>query len=269
MPSAVRSEYDVEARDFEARKGLPAPVPTEVARAIVEACELAPGDLLIEIGPGTGQIGKELVGLGLAYVALDASAAMLDQFRRALTDGQLAELVHADARERWPVADGAASAVFGSRSLHLLPAPHVAAELTRTASSRGSTLLAGRIVRAENDPRDRLRAEMRRIVSRAGAPRSGTAELERLLSACQKNGAEALSPRRVARFTRKFRIRDAIEGWAHKGKIATVALDEAGRRELCDKLEGWAAAEFGDIEATLESTEEYWLYGARLRAARA
>ncbi len=66
---------------YDARVGLPESVGAAVAAEIMACAELQTGDLVLELGAGTGEIGVHLARLPVRYVGLDSSPAMLDVFR--------------------------------------------------------------------------------------------------------------------------------------------------------------------------------------------
>jgi ubiquinone/menaquinone biosynthesis C-methylase UbiE len=260
----MRPRFDAQADAFDSRAGLPEEVARGVAAAVVERARLRPGELCVEIGAGTGEIGKELAALELDYVAFDISAEMLERFRARLGEGAKARLIETDAAEPWPLEGRQLRAVFGSRSLHLVPAAHVVGQLLRFASPLGATLLAGRILRRREDPRSRLRKRMRELVSASGqTPLSGEHKTLSLFEECWARGAEPIALEVVARFTRSFTPARAIELWQSRPELAGVPLAAEQRELLGRELRVWAAAEFDDIEASLESVEEYAIEGAR------
>src|SRR5438046_1422972 len=119
--------FDAQAGSFEHRAGLPAGIPERIATALVQWSEDGPGEVLLEVGAVTEQIGFALCRLPLRYVGFDASAAMLDVFRRR-AGSRTVSLIYADGNYRWPIAEGSVRAVFSSRAVHLLPLDHVVAE---------------------------------------------------------------------------------------------------------------------------------------------
>ena len=55
---------------------------TLVARSILQLASAGPGDLVVELGAGTGEIGLHLSRSPIRYVGLDASAPMLEHVPR-------------------------------------------------------------------------------------------------------------------------------------------------------------------------------------------
>src|SRR5262249_1659069 len=153
--------FDEQAVSFDRRAGLPDAVCAAIAREVLALARAGATDLVLEIGAGTGQIGYHLCTGPARYLGFDASAAMLQVFGRRCRDGgRAASLLHADGRRRWPVDDGAARAIFGSRALHLLPVEHLVDEALRTAAPRGAALIVGRVQRSPDSLRSVLRRQM-------------------------------------------------------------------------------------------------------------
>jgi ubiquinone/menaquinone biosynthesis C-methylase UbiE len=85
-----------------------------VAGALLEMVSARPGDVVLEIGAGAGDIGQHFAS-AVGYVGMDSSPAMLGVFRSKLSD---ARLVLGDAERDWPVRDGTVTAVLASRVAH-------------------------------------------------------------------------------------------------------------------------------------------------------
>jgi SAM-dependent methyltransferase len=253
--------FDLQADVFERRAGLPDGACGEIARAIIELAQLAEGDLLVEVGPGTGQIGAELAALAPRYLGLDASARMLERFRDKLGEPKRGvELCVADAQDRWPVEDGSAGCVFGSRSLHLLTATHVAREAARVASPSGGVLLVGRVEREAGSIREAMRKKLRELLG-PGAFRSGRTHTPDLLAECERLGAQRLPPLVAARWHVPQSVANVLTGWSQNPDLGKAGLRPAERDAVLEQLRVWAAAELG--ERSDACTETYILQGAR------
>jgi ubiquinone/menaquinone biosynthesis C-methylase UbiE len=68
--------FDDQAAIFDQRAGLPVEYCRAIASAVVEIGQLAPGDLILEVGPGTGLI-SQWFSAPIRYVGIDKSAGML------------------------------------------------------------------------------------------------------------------------------------------------------------------------------------------------
>jgi SAM-dependent methyltransferase len=258
----ARLTFDAQADAFEARAGLPPSVCREVARGIVELCAIARGDLVVEIGPGTGQIGSELVELVPRYLGLDSSERMLAVFRARLAAPRAGvELLLGDASTRWPVADCDARCVFGSRSLHLLPGDHVAAEAARVTNG-GGLLVVGRVRRERHSIREMLRAKLRELLA-VGPVERGRAQTGQLLSECARRGASLLPAEVVACWQVACSVDEVLAGWAQKPDLVKLGLPADERHRVLSELRLWAASELGSAELSRASTERYVLEAAR------
>ena len=75
-------------------------------RKLVDASGVAPGDLLLEVGPGTGTMTEELLARGCRVVACELDDALADILRERLGGSECAPrftLIHRDE----PAPDGA------------------------------------------------------------------------------------------------------------------------------------------------------------------
>ena len=124
--------FDEQAESFDQRAGLPAGVADSIVREFLLLAQVGPGDVVLEVGAGTGQIGMALCQHPLHYVGFDVSVAMLDLFRRRCSGNtRPVSLIEADGNSPWPAGDGSVRAVFSSRTVHLLDAGHVVVEFFR------------------------------------------------------------------------------------------------------------------------------------------
>ena len=74
-------------------------------KQMCDAAALAAGDIVLEIGPGTGVLTKEILSRGAKVVAVEADeraiSALSETFSEQISSGQLA-VHHTDARELFP-----------------------------------------------------------------------------------------------------------------------------------------------------------------------
>jgi ubiquinone/menaquinone biosynthesis C-methylase UbiE len=250
--------FDQQATAFDQRAGLPAPVATRIAKAIVDVAEPADGDVLLELGAGTGQIGSDLAASQrLRYLGLDISRPMLVTFRSKLGPGSA--LVHADADGGWPVASGTIRAVFLARSLHLLSTERVASEASRV-NQGGMRILVGGVKREDDSLRARMRDKMRSLLAEHGIQGRGRGSAaKKLFSALEASGAQLLPTVDAAVWDVHERPIDSIRGWTEKSGLAGAEIDSAAKREVLDALRVWAEETFGDLDAEQRSTERYEL----------
>lgn len=109
---ALRTTFDAVAERYDAvRPGYPAATVDD----LVELAGLRPGDRVLEIGCGTGQLARPMVRRGLAVTAVELGAELAAVARRELAGS--AEVV-VGAFEDVPLDDDAFDLVVAATSLH-------------------------------------------------------------------------------------------------------------------------------------------------------
>jgi ubiquinone/menaquinone biosynthesis C-methylase UbiE len=258
--------FDEQAGSFDQRAGLPASVRDSIAKELVQFAQLAPADVVLEVGVGTGQIGLALCQHPLYYVGFDASAVMLDVFkRRSRESGRPVSLIRADGNNRWPVDDGSVKAVFSSRALHLLRVEHVVEEVFRVASPMGATLVLGRVQRDKQSLRARLRQEMRERLRQLGyISHEGQKKEREILDACVRRGSAALERRVVAAWAVEHSAAQVLTSWRKKSGLAGLEVPAEVKEMVLSQLAVWAKDTFGSLEAIQSAEEKYVLEYMRL-----
>ena len=264
-PQASPELFDSQAGFFEQRAGLPENYCRDIASKVIEIAAAKPGDLIVEIGSGTGQIG-EWFKTPVRYAGLDFSAGMLTEFnRRRNSDSVSRLLIQADANVTWPLEDGVARVIFSSRAMHLLNQEHVAGEILRVASAAGATLILGRVEREPDSVRARMSKEMNeRLRAHGFEGRRGERENRKLFELCNRSGAVALDQFKVARWRTLASPRQSVESWRSHDGLAGIPVPAATRALILRELEGWAEEVFGGLDRQFESEETYVLKSLRL-----
>jgi SAM-dependent methyltransferase len=270
----IPTPFDAQAAEFDRRVGLPEADCRAIAATVLALGQSRAGDRVVEIGAGTGMIGRWFVDHPVRYVGIDLSRGMLEVFRRRAR----ACLIQADAAQLWPLPDSAARIVFSSRAIHLLPPEHVVAEVLRV-SSPGATCVLGWVERRPDSIKSRMSREMqRRLRERGFAVRSagGRRVLEALLG---RRGSDldtpppgrprgrggAASIRTVAaRWPARHTPRQSLDDWSSKEGLGGLVLPPGTQDEVLRELAAWAEETFGGLDAALESEEEYVLESVHL-----
>lgn len=260
--------FDAIAGAFDTRLGLPQEFCRGIANAVVNIAEAGPGDLIVEVGPGTGQIGQWFAG-PLRYAGFDLSAAMLEEFRNRLNGRGDRLLIQADGNAGWPIRDRAARIIFSSRALHLLEPEHVASEVFRVAHTSGATLIAGRVDRDPASVRARMAAEMlERLRGHGYQGRRGKQHHRRLFELCRRDGANILETVTVAKWKVLISPRQSLAAWRQLKGLGGVPVPRSVRNEILAELELWAEEVFGGLDKEFESDESYALRSVRVSPAR-
>jgi ubiquinone/menaquinone biosynthesis C-methylase UbiE len=253
--------FDGQAADFDRRVGLTQAVCRAAAETVIAMAAAGPGDRVVEIGAGTGQIGRWLLEQPVRYAAVDLSRGMLEVFRHRL-NGEPALLVQADAAVAWPLADRSVRAVFSSRAIHLLPLPTVVSEMQRIAAPGGAACLVGWVERRPESVKARMSREMRRRLRERSFPARSSGS-RRFVEACVAQGAEPLERVEVSRWPARHSPRHAIERWRAKEGLGGIVLPPGVQDEVLDELTGWARDTFGDPDQAWETEETYVIEGVR------
>jgi ubiquinone/menaquinone biosynthesis C-methylase UbiE len=261
--------FDGQAGFFEQRAGLPEDCCRKIAMAVLEIGEVGNADLIVDIGAGTGQIGRWFEA-PVRYAGLDLSAGMLKEFsRRADVDSDndcdRRLLIQADANASWPIVDGVARVIFSSRAIHLLDQEHVAREIFRVGSVAGATLILGRVEREPDSVRARMSREMNERLRQHGfVGRRGERRNRKLFELCSQSGAVALESFAVASWRTLASPRQSVESWRSHTGLGGIPVPTATRDEILQELEVWAEEEFGALDREFESEETYVLKSLRL-----
>jgi len=236
--------------------------------ALAALSGLASGDVLLELGAGTGQLGACFPALGLQYAGLDASAPMLEMFERRRPAGEPAmRLILADVNAVWPVRNASVRAVFSSRAVHLFHLDHVVTETLRVALGPRATFTLGRVQRDERSVRSVLRREMRSLlVARGFEPRDGDRGQRRILEAFRARGAAPLGPIVAARWRVRSSANSVLDAWRGKPGLGGCEPPDAAKAAILADLADWAAPRFGSLDAPDDAEERYVLEGVVLPA---
>ncbi len=257
LPGSPTS-FDGQAAEFDRRVGLPEDDCRQIVAAVVSTSQLVPGDRIVEIGAGTGLIGRWFPHHAVRYTGLDLSRGMLEVFRRRASG---AGLVQANAAHAWPLPDSSVRAVFSSRAIHLLPREHVIGEVLRVAP--GGAFVIGRVERQPESVKARLSREMRRRLRDLGfSPRD--AGSRRLLQAFHEEGALELERNEVVRWPARQTPREALDQWRGKEGLGGIVLPPGMQDEVLRGLEAWALETFGGLDLLQDTEEAYVLDSVRL-----
>lgn len=260
------SRFDQQATHFDARAGVPPEAAQATTRTLRQLAALTGGNVVLDVGAGTGNVGSFVVDAGVRYIGLDVSLPMLQVFATKLTThpalDSTALLIAADADTDWPIRSGSTAIIFFSRSVHLLHLPHVVRESLRVAHPDGAFLVIGRVRRSPESIRALLRKEMQSVLSHHGIIGRKKEELhETLMTALAAHGCHVQppGPRTVATWTVEESPAACLAAWRGKEGLAGTPLSAPVQHAVLEELERWAHARFADLDQLHPVPEHYEL----------
>jgi hypothetical protein len=263
------ARFDHQAEEYDRRASLPEDVCRAAVRKLKSLAGLQPGDLVVEVGMGSGQLSRWLCREPVTYIGFDVSRRMLAVCARKIRlwrGGCL--LVQADGERSWPIAPGCTRLVFGSRSIHLLTPDHVVGEVLRLTSRKGGAFVIGRVKRARSSVYERAKFESKRYLCAAGWPAlDGEANQSSLIEKLVRHGATPLEPLVAGSWPATTTPGQVIASWESRPGLAGLDLTGSLKKEHMAALRTWAAETFGGLDAMLTDFESYVLSGVRLPPA--
>ena len=240
------STYDVVAPTYDEYRALSDGVVARIRAEVLEASGPSSRPRLLDLGAGSGRIGRAFVAAGDDYVGVDLSLGMLRQFtRRADTSGRQPRVAQADG-QRLPFAGAAFDAVlliqvFGG----LRGWRRVLAEARRVLRSRGALCL-GRSVMPDDGVDARMKERLAAILIEMGvAPdeKNAREDVHHWLESTAESGPAVVAATWDAdRTPQGFLDR-------HRTGARFSVLPEPVKEEALRTLRAWAVATFGSLDA--------------------
>jgi len=263
--------FDDQAGAFERRAGIPPEAAISAARDLADALLPTGTDVLLDIGAGSGELGRHLAQAAPRYLGFDLSFPMLAEFQSKRSRLPF-PLVQADADAHWPVRGGSVRAVLFSRSAHLMNLTHQLRELWRVAHPGGAWVIIGRVERDAMSMRSQLRDQMLALLDEhAPRPRRAAATIERsgagdgrgrargmkrrLERALVELGAQVEAARVAGRWVVEDSLTGILDDWRSKSGLGGRDLDSGIKSEVLRALETWGAARFGTLSGSKETCE--------------
>ncbi|HUR51452.1 MAG TPA: methyltransferase domain-containing protein [Mycobacteriales bacterium] len=154
MTTTAAFDWSLVAPAWEARREHVSRSHPQVADALVARLALGPGDRVLELGAGTGDLARRLAGLvepGGSVLATDAAAGMVDVIARTCSGLTHVTPMRVDAADI-PLPDDAVDAVAFQMGLMFVPEPDVAAAEARRVLVPGGRAAAAVWAGPEHNP---------------------------------------------------------------------------------------------------------------------
>ena len=245
--------FDTVASSFERLRTLPSGVPEAIRSAIFTATRIASPARVLDLGAGTGRIGRAFITAGDHYIGADASFAMLREFQASAKDGFL---VQADGRQL-PFRKGVFELVL---LMHVLSGTQDWQEIvkeSRRVVRAGGAVVVGHTVRSESGIDAQLKRELRSILEEMGIPwrqsRESRREALEWLNSHASHGVHS----QAASWTTSTNAQQFLE--RHRTGARFAALPLPAQEHAISKLTEWAMKTFGSLDSTFEEQHSFEL----------
>jgi len=237
VPSSV---YDAMAPEFDRRRALPDGVPEAIRDAVLRA-GLPPRPRLLDLGAGSGRIGRPFVQAGDDYTAVDRSFGMLRMFADRMPAARLAQADGACL----PFADASFDAVLLVQVLSGVPGwRHFLTDTLRVLRP-GGTLIAGRVVAPDAGIDARMKTRLAEILADIDIHpyRDKPRDAAMAWLACRLSGPTVLT---AAAWQAERTPRGFLE--RHSGGARFSTLPEPVKQEALRRLAAWTAEQCGHLD---------------------
>jgi ubiquinone/menaquinone biosynthesis C-methylase UbiE len=247
-----RISFDAVAPAFDRHRVLPNGVSENVRSCILAACTASARPEILDLGAGTGRLGRAFVAAGDAYVGLDLSLPMLHRF-----DDPRARLIVADG-ERLPFRDGTFDIVMLLQVLGGTPGWRGIVDESRRVLRPAGVVAVGRAATPERGLDDQMKTELASLLGKIGAERhQGRKNREQALSVLRS--AAKRSDRVIAVSWKAQRsVRAFLE--RHPSGARFAALPRSVRSAALGKLADWAQSKFGLLDAAFFEEHAFELH---------
>ncbi|HZP81714.1 MAG TPA: class I SAM-dependent methyltransferase [Chthonomonadaceae bacterium] len=251
--------FDPVAEDYDATRYLPPEIQERAARLLLEVAGLAPGQVWLDAGVGTGRFALPLAQLGVPVVGADIALGMMAQLhaKRAAVEKTGPPLPLRTARgdlRRLPLASGAFGAVLMVHILHLIVEwQSVLAEVRRVLAPGGALLLASEVGERRWMPTyDHYCALARERGVLSEHP--GMRKIEEALAFLQAGGAQIRRVETGIRWRVETPVGVTLARLRRRSWSNLWPIPDAVHAEIMAETEAWARRTFDSLEA-LETGE--------------
>jgi ubiquinone/menaquinone biosynthesis C-methylase UbiE len=254
--TALPSAYDAAAASFERHRAMPDGAVDAIRAAVLAAIDTSSPPRLLDLGAGTGRIGRPFVAAGDDYVGVDLSLGMLREFaRRAGAGNRHARLVQADG-EHLPFREAMFDAVM---LIQVMGAARdwrrLIAEARRVLRSPGA-LVIGQSVMPPEGLDARMKQHLASYLDRNGAASyhvNARDDVRHRLEAIARSSTRVIAAAWSAERTPRGFLERQRSG-AQFSKLPDAIKDDALR-----DLNAWAAATFGSLDAAFTERHAFEL----------
>jgi ubiquinone/menaquinone biosynthesis C-methylase UbiE len=252
------SVFDLAAATFERDRLLPSGVPDAIRSAIWKATRVPNRPRVLDLGAGTGRIGKAFVAAGDLYIGIDLSFSMLREFR---ANSRSARLAQADGQQL-PFRDGSFELVILIQVLSGTGNWKGILSETRRILQTGGAIVLGHTVSSSEGMTAQLKRQLALILE------------EIILKEMNVVQHQAQSARRQAlawlELSARRRLHLCAASWTasptpqeflsrHRTGARFAALPAPIQEEALRQLGAWAKTAFGSLDAAFHEERSFEL----------
>ena len=250
----MASTFDRNAASFERHRAMPSEVLEAIRKTVWECTGLKPSARVLDLGAGSGRIGRVFVDANDAYIGIDFSLPMLREFRAR---NSAACLIQADGGQL-PFPDASFDLVM---LMQVLSGTHnwrdLLNETVRVLAPEGSVVV-GHTVTPPTGIDARMKSQLSLILEEMGVAsnlsgKSREKSLDWLQTASSKKMQITAASWTVKRTPREFL--DRHNSGARFSKLPTKIQTEA-----LQKLSAWATRTCGSLDQVFSETHTFELY---------
>jgi len=249
------SVYDTTASTFDRYRSLPSGVVESIRSAIWTEARLPEQARVLDLGAGTGRIGKAFLAAGDFYVGVDSSLGMLQEFsaKPEFRQSQTSFLVQAEGRQL-PFKNASFDLILLMRVLSAANSREMLEECRRVLRP-GGIVAVGHARGPESGVDAQLKRQLMTILEAMQVPWHQPRESRR-----QALGwLESASVRHSHREAASWKVTTSAEEFLsrHRTGARFAALPLSIQEEALARLRAWAETNFGSVNAGFEEHHSF------------
>ena len=248
----MKSSFDITAPGFERWRVLPCEAVQGILVAIRSAVALPSPARVLDLGAGTGRIGKAFVIAGDFYTGVDTSLAMLRQFPAA---GDRCHLVQADGGQL-PFRDSFFDLVLLMQVLSTTDSQKILCEVQRVLRP-GGAVAVGHTVRPEEGMDARLKRRLTATLEEMQIAWHEPKKPRKQALASLKNSASRHVHLQAATWSVNTSAEEFLERRRTGARFAELPADV--QEQALARLRAWAEANFGSVKAEFQEARSFEL----------
>ena len=250
----MSSTFDVTAANFEQYRTLPVGVPEAIRKAIWESTGGRRSAMVLDLGAGSGRIGRVFVQAGDAYVGVDFSLPMLREFHARHS---AAFLLQADGG-RLPFADGSFELVL---LMQVLSGTHNWRNLlceTARVIVPGGFVVVGQTVTPQAGVDAQMKRQLSVILKEMGVAKHDSKKSRDESLEWLRTGSSQRMQVIAASWTALRTPQEFLE--RHHSAARFSSLPAAAQEEALQKMSAWARKTWGSLDKVFTEKHNFELH---------